>query len=159
MRENGVDLTLGEWIAVPKETNLILDPMNHGEEIVESLYKQMKIPKDGYVLHRGECVLAHTAEYVELPNYIVGLVNLKSSLARIGILIPPTVVDAGFKGQIVLELCSMHHSIRLRPGMPFAHLVFDETKSLVAEDYGKKGRYQGQTRVRLAKLPLDRFRP
>jgi len=68
-------------------------------------------------------VLLHTSEYVELPGYVAGLANLRSTYARLGVYIPPTVVDAGFKGQIVIEVVGSAFPVKLYAGDRFLHLV------------------------------------
>jgi len=69
-------------------------------------------------------VLLTTEEYVKMPNDVVGLANLRSTLARYGLVIPPTVVDAGFEGNITIEVVNESpNTIVLRPGLRFLHLI------------------------------------
>jgi len=44
---------------------------------------------DEIIVGPGELMLLHTSEYVELPGYVAGLANLRSTYARLGIRIPP----------------------------------------------------------------------
>jgi dCTP deaminase len=62
--------------------------------------------KEVYVLRQGHFVLAQTHEEVSLPNDLMGLVEGRSSLARLGIGIHLTApkIDPGFKGRITLEM-------------------------------------------------------
>jgi len=157
IRENGVDLTIGDEIAIPKVGEKIIDPLDTTTAELFDLYQHVEIPPEGYLLAPGQCILAHTREYIKMPKNVIALANLKSTLARLGFLIPPTVVDAGFEGQIVIELCNMHHYIRLHRGMPFLHLVFARLEDEPEIPYAIRGHYQGQKGVRLANLPLKSY--
>ncbi|MCH8820052.1 MAG: dCTP deaminase [Acidobacteria bacterium] len=59
-----------------------------------------------FILHPGEFVLASTLENIQVPDDIVGRLEGKSSLGRIGLLIHSTAgyVDPGWKGHLTLEL-------------------------------------------------------
>jgi dCTP deaminase len=59
-----------------------------------------------YVLKQGKFVLAQTFEAVSVPNDLMGLVEGRSSLARLGISIHLTApkIDPGFQGKITLEM-------------------------------------------------------
>ena len=59
-----------------------------------------------YVLRPGKFVLAQTFEEVSVPSDLMGLVEGRSSLARLGIGIHLTApkIDPGFKGKITLEM-------------------------------------------------------
>lgn len=157
IRENGVDLTIGKEVAFPNSGEQVLDPMRTDTAELMKLYTRKEIPEDGLMLPPGQCILTHTREYIKMPKNVIALANLKSTLARIGFIIPPTVIDAGFEGQIVIEMCNMHHYTVIRQGMPFLHLVFARLDDEPEAEYGKRGHYQGQTGVRLAYLPLKPF--
>ena len=77
------------------------------------------------MLHPGEFVLGSTIERIGLPDDIVARVDGKSSLGRLGILIHATAgfIDAGFNGQITLELSNVATlPIRLWPGMKIGQI-------------------------------------
>ena len=56
------------------------------------------------LLAAGTFTLGTTAEYIKMPNDLMAFVQLRSTWARQGIMLPPTVVDAGFEGNITLEI-------------------------------------------------------
>ncbi|MEM1649889.1 MAG: dCTP deaminase, partial [Sulfolobales archaeon] len=105
------------------------------------------------VLKPGRKYLLHTLEYIALPPELVGIVELRSTLARLGLLIPPTVVDGGFEGQLTIEVHSSSFPVRLRSGSRFLHLILMKTTTPIEKPY--KGRYQGQRDVMLPKRPLE----
>lgn len=98
------------------------------------------------LLGQGEFTLGVTRERVTMPNDLMAFVQLRSSWARKGIMIPPTVIDAGFDGEITLEIASFL-TIDLPIGERFAHVIFCKL-STPADPY--RGKYQGQTGIREA---------
>lgn len=83
---------------------------------------------DELVLGRGSFALASTVERVELPAYLLGRIEGKSSLARLGLFVHVTAgfIDPGFKGWVTLELFNgSPYPIRLIPGMPICQMSFD----------------------------------
>ena len=146
VRENGLDLTVGPRVAVAKDC--ILDPYHMSRDEIASCFEEAEIPDEGIVLKPGNVYLLHTGEYVRMPDGVVGLANLKSTLARRGVLIPPTIVDAGFEGEIVIEVQTGTY-VRIYKGMPFLHLVL--LKADGRGNYREGGRYMGQRGITYAK--------
>ncbi len=147
IRENGVDLRIGNQIARLLNSSEVLDTAKEDSPI----YKYYRIEEgDSFVIKPYEKILLTTLEYIELPNDIMGFVELRSSFARLGLLMPPTIIDAGFKGNITLEIQGSSFPIRLYYGQRFAHVIFAKTLNPVERPY--RGRYQGQRGVTLPKL-------
>ena len=157
IRENGVDLTLDSEYAVLRRSNVTVFVNGEVDVDIDQYYEFRKgDPTTGdYIrLEPGKRYLLVTRERVRMPSNVVGLVNLKSTLARLGLIVPPTVVDAGFEGQIVIEVLGSSFPIVLKPGTPFIHLVLLRTCGEVESPYGVSGHYQGQRGVRTPRLPL-----
>jgi dCTP deaminase len=91
-------------------------------------------------LSSGEFTLGTTREFIEMPNDVMAFVQLRSTWARKGFMLPPTVVDAGFHGTITLEIVSFSQN-HVPIGERFAHLIFAKLTS-PSEPY--RGKYQGQ---------------
>jgi len=151
IRENGVDLRLSDEIGRHNTKvggDFVVDPSD--EESVNKAYIIEK-SKRGHVLKAHEQVLMSTLEYLKMPDNLMGFVELRSTWARHGLMLPPTIIDAGFEGNITLEVFNASsHGILLRPGMRFAHIIFAVTLNRVKHDY--KGKYLGQRGVRLPKI-------
>lgn len=82
---------------------------------------------DKIFLKPNEFVLASTIEVVKIPNNMVGRVEGKSSLGRIGLLTHITAgfIDAGFNGNITLELKNVgNKTICLNDGCDIAQICF-----------------------------------
>lgn len=105
----------------------------------------------GYdVLQPNDFVLATTNESVRLPDNITARVEGKSSLGRVGLLIHVTAgfIDAGFMGQITLELKNLSpEPLALRPGQKIGQLAFFAMTTPAEFPYGHaalNSNYQGQ---------------
>ncbi|HEX2032291.1 MAG TPA: dCTP deaminase [Actinomycetota bacterium] len=100
-----------------------------------------------FILHPGEFVLGSTLEKVSLPDDIVGRIEGKSSLGRLGLLIHSTAgfVDAGWEGYLTLELSNVANlPITIYPGMKIGQLCLFQMSSPADLPYGDRGKYQGQ---------------
>ena len=100
----------------------------------------LKIDEDLVIPAKG-FELAKTKETLEFPVNLVGLCNLRSTYARQGLLIPPTIVDCGFKGKLVIEIANLTEEDRvLKKDARFLHLVVCDCEGGV--EY--RGTYQNQ---------------
>ena len=105
---------------------------------------------EAFMLHPGEFVLGSTLERVGVPDDLVGRVEGKSSLGRLGLMIHSTAgfIDAGFDGHITLELANVASlPITLYPGMKIGQISFMEMTSPADKPYGQGAvgsKYQGQ---------------
>jgi dCTP deaminase len=96
----------------------------------------------------GAFWLGCTRERFALPRDLMAFVGLRSTWARLGFMLPPTIVDAGFEGQLTLEIAML--GLDEPPvGEPFAHLIFARTTGPCAP---YEGRYQGQSGITGAKV-------
>ena len=116
-----------------------------------SLTEPLEIDADGvFILHPGEFVLGCTLESVSLPGDLVGRLEGKSSLGRLGLLIHSTAgfVDAGWQGQLTLELSNVATlPITLYPGMKIGQISFIAMSTPADHPYGSGAagsKYQGQ---------------
>lgn len=136
LQPNSIDLTLDDEILV-----------------YDSKYDSFfsAFVSDGFELLKGDFVLASTAEKVTLPNGVCAQVDGKSSFGRKGLQIHQTAgfIDAGFSGNITLEMVTVGQKIKLEVGMPICQLVFWDAYHS-EKPYGSDGlgsHYQGQTGV------------
>ncbi len=145
VRENGVDLRIGDEVAVLLNNPTPIDPDDLSGCDLSEYYKVVKID-DSFVLQPYMKVLVSTMEYIRMPDDVAGFVELRSTFARLGLSVPPTIVDAGFEGQLTLEVHGGAFPVVLRRGMRFAHVVF---MKLLSRTEPYRGKYQGQRGVTL----------
>lgn len=100
-------------------------------------------------------VLATTLEKVNIPNYICGFVEGRSSVGRTGLFIHNAgLIDPGFSGQITLELFNaFNDDISITPGMRICQIVFHMLDKPCTDSYN--GKYQNQIGTTPTKIYLD----
>lgn len=98
-----------------------------------------KGPPRPFKLLPGEVVLGTTIERFTFSAGVVGRLEGKSSLARLGLLVHSTAgfFDPGFEGEATLELINMSRwAIQLWPEMKIAQMSFHTLSSPAMRPYG-----------------------
>jgi len=149
LRENGLDLRLGNQIARLVNTSSKDRVFDSKKENLEEWYR-IEHFNDSFVIFPRERLLCHTLEYLELPNDIMGFCQLRSTFARMGLSIPPTIIDAGFEGQLTVEIIGSNFSIKLYAEQRLIHVIFHKLITPTTLPY--HGKYQGQMGLTLPKL-------
>ena len=98
-----------------------------------------------FVLKPGDFVLAITKEYFYFGSTLHGVLQGKSSWARVGLYVESAgLFDSGFEGVAVIELTNQGKApLLLRMGQPIAQMIFQKNLP-VLRSYKYKGHYQGQ---------------
>lgn len=97
--------------------------------------------------------LGYTHEYFRMPSNITGIVFPKSSYARCGLNCLQTVIEAGWEGQITLEFANLTpNAIKLYTNEGCAQILFFEGEQCECTYADRKGKYQGQRGVTLARV-------
>ena len=156
-----IDLTLGRKFTSFKQPPGYLPAIHVDPSLWESADIWDHSEQDVYRLEPGQFVLAQTLERVYIPADLVGLVEGRSSYARVGVTVHVTApkIDPGFDASITLEMANFGKvAVDLRAGIDVpAQLIFLRlSKAIRAADlYGtRKGdRFQHQTD------PIPRSKP
>jgi len=117
--------------------------------------------EEPFFLQPGEFVLGSTFEDITIPDDIVGRLEGKSSLGRIGLLIHSTAgyVDPGWQGRLTLELSNVAKlPITLYYGMKIGQISFLRLTAAAERLYGDAGlgsKYQGQTEPTASRFYQD----
>ena len=153
---------LGEGCIQPSSVDLHVDRLfrvfrNHTmghidvKRDLEELTELVEVGADDvFILHPGEFVLGSTAERVGVPDDLVGRLEGKSSLGRLGLLIHSTAgfIDAGWDGHLTLELSNVANlPITLYPGMKIGQISFLQMTTAADQPYGSGAlgsKYKGQ---------------
>lgn len=142
---------------------LIFDTVNNHiidvRRPVENLMRRVDIP-DGkpFIIHPGEFALGLTSEEVGVGNDMVGRLEGKSSLGRLGIIVHATAgyLDPGNKLKMTLELSNIGSlPVMLYPGMPIAQMAFSPLSSECERPYGRKelgSKYYGATEPQASQM-------
>jgi dCTP deaminase len=146
----GIDLRLGRnFKVVDPGAECIIDSKKVSKHIFTS-YND----KDSVVIPANGFCLAEAVEYIEMPRFLMGLVTLKSTIARCGINAPSTVVEPGWKGRLTLELANQTPlPVKLYAGEGIVQILFIELSSPCSVSYAdRRGKYQDQVGLTLPKV-------
>jgi dCTP deaminase len=148
IQPSSVDLTLDRFFRLfMNHSYRVIDVKEDQEDLTELVEVR---DDDVFILHPGEFVLGATAEEIGLPDDLVGRLEGKSSLARLGLLIHSTAgfLDPGFRGHVTLEFSNVANlPITLYPGMKIGQVSFERMTTPADRPYGSAGmgsKYQGQ---------------
>jgi len=136
-----IDLRLGNVFKVFEYSKQsLIDPLD--KRISSAITREIKIKKgEKFIIHPGDFVLAITQENVKIASDLMGRLEGKSSLGRLGIVVHSTasVFDPGWDGKPVLELGNLGRmAVALTPGMRICAMTFEELSSRADTPYTKK---------------------
>ncbi|AKH89569.1 dCTP deaminase [Edwardsiella tarda] len=161
-----VDVRLGNRFRVFQgHTAPYIDLSGPKQEVAEALERVMSDEillgeDEAFFLHPGELALAVTYESVTLPDDLVGWLDGRSSLARLGLMVHVTAhrIDPGWQGCIVLEFFNSGKlPLALRPGMPIGALSFEPLSGPAARPYNRRedAKYKGQQGAVASRIDKD----
>ena len=141
-----LDLRLGHEFRVFERTRTaFIDP--RGEINWDEFTRVVTVPENQpFIMHPQELVLAATIEEIQLPAHLLGRLEGRSSLGRLGIIVHGTapMFFPGFVGRCVLELGNIGPMpVALYPGMRICSFTIERISSPSSRPY--KGKYAGQS--------------
>lgn len=167
-RINGitVDIRLGNKFRTFKnEKKNYINLSNEKKKINKTLNSLMNkeiilSKKESFLLKPGELVLAITYESLKLPENLVGWLDGRSSLARLGLMVHVTShrIDPGWEGYLVLECFNASKlKLMLQPGMLICAVSFELISGKVIRPYNhrKDAKYKNQDQVFISKIDED----
>jgi dCTP deaminase len=110
-----------------------------------------------FIMQPGDFALASTVESLELPDDLLGRLEGRSSIARLGITVHSTaaVFEPGWIGTATMELSNLGRmAVALYPGMRICAFSFEQVSSAVSVPYRQKlnNKYAGQQTPRASQL-------
>ena len=148
VQPSSIDVRVGRHFRVFRNNRR---PYIDVREPAEGLTELMEAEEDDpFILHPGEFVLGATLERVRIGDDLVGRLEGKSSLGRLGLLIHSTAgfIDPGFEGTITLELSNVATlPITIYPGMKIGQISFLQMTTPADRPYGSgalASKYKGQ---------------
>jgi dCTP deaminase len=136
-----IDLRLGNAFRIFEYSkNPYIDPSK--KDYSNEITKEVKI-KNGekFIMQPGDFVLAVTLENVRIAPDLMGRLEGRSSLGRLGLVVHSTasIFDPGWDGRPVLELGNLGRmAISLTCGMRICAMTFEELSSSSEVPYTKK---------------------
>lgn len=161
-----IDLRLGNSFRVFREYSApYIDVSGPREEVSAQLDRVMSDEiiigdDEPFFLHPGELALATTMESVKLPANIIGWLDGRSSLARLGLMVHVTAhrIDPGWEGKIVLEFYNSGKlPLALRPNMIIGALSFEILSGHAARPYNARqdAKYKNQQSAVASRINQD----
>lgn len=136
-----VDLRLGDTFRVFEHSkNSFIDPSK--KDYSNEITRVIKV-KNGeqFIMQPGDFVLAVTLENVKIAPDLMGRLEGRSSLGRLGIVVHSTasIFDPGWDGKPVLELGNLGRmAVALTVGMRICAMTFEQLSSISETPYSKK---------------------
>lgn len=164
LSENSYDIRLAPTaLELPNGFNLvneknkrILTPKYSFSEKEATLSTEPKIELEefndgvGFRIPPYTMVLGHSVEYFNIPNNITGFLYCKSTYARIGMNMAPTVLKSGWSGQLVLEICNQTDKeliVYANEGIGSVYFTIHEENMNIPIAIGYSGKFQHQTEI------------
>ncbi len=154
--EIGIDLRLDSRILIyrrPMKTHI--DPARSEDPELFTEYRELHPFKDTIILHPGDFMLAQTLEFIRIPLDCYGLLEGRSSLARLGLTVHATSpgLDPGYTGHPTFELANLGPlPVELRPLIRIGRLLLIRLSKEVKE---RRTKYHWSTRPEPSKLYQD----
>jgi dCTP deaminase len=152
-----VDFRLGRTFMVFEHSrHSYIDP-RQPQSIGEAMRTIVVEDDEPFIMQPGDFALASTIESLELPDDLLGRLEGRSSIARLGITVHSTaaVFEPGWVGTATMELSNLGRmAVALYPGMRICAFSFETVSSPVMTPYRAKrnAKYAGQITPRASLL-------
>ena len=136
-----IDLRLGNVFRVFEHSkHAFIDPSK--KDYSNEITRMIKVkPGEKFIMQPGDFALAVTMEKMTLSPDLLGRLEGRSSLGRLGIVVHSTasVFDPGWDGNPVLELGNLGRmAVALTPGMRICAMTFEQLSTPSERPYNKK---------------------
>lgn len=136
-----IDLRLGNLFRIFDHSKYpYIDP--YKKDYSAEITREVKLKNsDQFIMQPGDFVLAVTLEKVKIPETLMGRLEGRSSLGRMGIVVHSTasIFDPGWDGKCVLELGNLGRmAVALTPGMRICAMTFEELSTPAEKPYNKR---------------------
>lgn len=146
----GYDIRIGRQFRIfrmPLDHSGIVDPKNFNPSLLQ------EFEGDVCIIPPNSFALAASVEYITMPRNVTGIVLGKSTYARCGIVANFTPLEAGWHGNITIEISntsSLPAKVYANEG--FAQVLFFRGEEPSISYADRSGKYQGQTGITMAQV-------
>ncbi len=154
IRGASIDLSLSEEVKVIKRTGEInlfdmdIDTKEF-EENLESMYDKINLAQ-GYALEPNSYMLASTCEEVTIPENCCAIILSRSSLARLGIILPLSCyANPGYKGFLPIIIFNASPcNVKIPPYMRIAQALIMEVRgNVIKYDEFEDSKYYNEKKL------------
>jgi len=156
-----LDLHLGKVFRVFNYSECPFIDLKNNKTPIEKIMRKVKVSsKKPFILRPGDFVLAVTEEEIILPPDIMGRLDGRSSLGRLGLVVHSTAArfDPGWKGKATMEIGNLGViPVALYPGIRVCSLTFETLSSPAECPYLKQDdhKYAGQKSPLASKINIE----
>jgi dCTP deaminase len=147
----GYDVRAGySWKIFTDLLGAVVDPKQQDERAFTNIDtvqgEHIIIPPNSYAL-------THTLETIKVPRNVTCVCIGKSTYARCGIHVNVTPLEAGWEGQVTVEISNgTRLPVKVYPGEGIMQVLFFEGEEPDVSYADRKGKYQGQQGITLARV-------
>lgn len=147
----GYDMRCGlDWKIFYDLNSVVIDPKDMNPAAFQGITVKQG---DAVIIPPNSYALTHSVEYVRMPRNVAGVCLGKSTYARCGIHVNVTPLEAGWEGQITIEISnSTRLPVKVYAGEGIMQVLFFEGEEPNVSYADRAGKYQGQEGVTLAKI-------
>lgn len=150
----GYDMRAGNhWKVFTDMYATVIDPKSDGQMELR-FFEDFTVPDhEVIIIPPNSYALTHTKEYVRMPRDVTGVCIGKSTYARVGIHVNITPLEAGWEGQVTIEISNATRlPVKMYAGEGIMQVLFFQGEAPECSYADRKGKYQGQMGVTLAKV-------
>lgn len=147
----GYDVRAGfDWKIFTDVLGAVVDPKQQDEK---AYYNIAAKEGDVVIIPPNSYALTHTLETLKMPRNVTGVCIGKSTYARCGIHVNVTPLEAGWEGQVTIEISNgTRLPVKIYPGEGIMQVLFFEGEDPDVSYADRKGKYQGQQGITLARV-------
>lgn len=151
----GYDMRAGyEWKIFTDVLGAVVDPKRQDTRA----YHNISVPEgDTVIIPPNSYALTHSLEYVRVPRNVSCICVGKSTYARCGIHVNVTPLEAGWEGQVTIEISNATRlPVKVYAGEGIMQVLFFKGEEPLVSYADRKGKYQHQKGITLhAVLPTS----
>lgn len=148
----GYDVRAGlEWKIFTDVRGTIVDPKRPDP----GAFQDIRVEKAGdvVILPPNSYALTHSLEYIRMPRNVTGVCVGKSTYARAGVHVNVTPLEAGWEGQVTIEVSNgTRLPVKMYAGEGIMQVLFFAGNAPLVSYADREGKYQGQTGITLPKV-------
>ena len=133
LQSESYDVTIGNKVVLFRKDEIqCLDIANQKD--IDSIYQEVDISDEGYVVAPREYILVQINEKINLPDDISAHIRPKTRYTRLGLIVSGQHCNSSYAGTLRIGVFNAtDYPIRIRTGYSIAQLVFEELNEIASE--------------------------
>lgn len=148
----GYDVRAGyDWKIFTDVLGAVVDPKKQDPRAYHNIVVPPGVEGEPIIIPPNSYALTHTIEYFKVPRNVTCVCIGKSTYARCGIHVNVTPLEAGWEGQVTIEISNgTRLPVKVYPGEGIMQVLFFEGEDPDVSYADRKGKYQNQKGITLA---------